>query len=330
MPGQKRKYKRYLISAFCAFVVWLFWHQSASPPAPATQAVIYASQCDDDLRAVFQKALQKADHKIDLQIYSLTEPKLASALQKKADAGLDVQITHDAKTNTRELKELDEKIERFPWERSGLMHKKILVTDDEGIWISSANWTRASLKFHDNLVVALNSPAFAKAIAARKHFAGEVGGQKIEYWDLPTDRKAALTSLTRLLRTAQKTVRVAMFTFTHQGLTDALIAAHKRGVDVEVVIDRGQANIGKEAHALLAQQGVALRISQTEMCHHKFALIDDQILVHGSANWTKAAFTRNAECLLIVHALTRKQRAKLHALWRAVHATSVPPLAEAA
>lgn len=330
MPGQKRKYKRYLISAFCAFVVWLFWHQSVSPPAPTTQAVIYANQCDDDLRNVFYKALLLAKETVDLQIYSLTEPKLVKALQKKAEEGARVRIYHDGKTNPRGIKQLDEKVEKFPWERSSLMHKKILVTDERGIWISSANWTPESLKFHDNLVVALNSPPLAQAIAKRKHFEGEVGGQKIEYWDLPTDRKAALTRLTSLLRTAQKTVRVAMFTFTHQGLTDALIAAQKRGVDVEVVIDRGQANIGKEVHALLIAQGVPLRISQTEMCHHKFALIDDQILVHGSANWTKAAFSRNAECLLIVHALSRGQRAKLHALWRAVHATSSPPLAEAA
>ena len=64
-----------------------------------------------------------------------------------------------------------------------------------------------------------------------------VGGQEIELWLLPDPRGHALQDLRKKIRYAHKTLQIALFTFTHPALIDELIAAHKRGVFVTLIID---------------------------------------------------------------------------------------------
>ncbi len=109
-----------------------------------------------------------------------------------------------------------------------------------------------------------------------------------------------------------------MYTWTHPALTEAVIRAHQRGLQVEVVLDRGQAQgVGQKTVEQLIEGGIEPCItSGLGLVHHKFAWIDGEYLINGSANWTKAAFTRNRDCFLILHQLTEQQNAKMEALWK--------------
>ncbi len=54
--------------------------------------------------------------------------------------------------------------------------------------------------------------------------------------------------------------------------------------------------------------------------HHKMALFDHQILAMGSTNWTKSAFTRNQDDLLILTSLKKREIQKIqkmlkHLFW---------------
>src|SRR5262245_5843161 len=42
----------------------------------------------------------------------------------------------------------------------------------------------------------------------------------------------------RELATARDSIRVMAFSFTHDPIVDALVAAHKRGVRVEIILDK--------------------------------------------------------------------------------------------
>ena len=59
-----------------------------------------------------------------------------------------------------------------------------------------------------------------------------------------------------------------------------------------------------------------------QLLHHKFILIDDQTLLVGSANWTKAAFYKNSDCFLILHNLTDDQKTFMNRLWTRLEAES--------
>ena len=99
-----------------------------------------------------------------------------------------------------------------------------------------------------------------------------------------------------------------------------MIAAQKRGVHVTVVIDM-HSGLGASAKAiqLLAQHQVNVLFSQgVQLLHHKFVWIDDQTLLCGSANWTKAAFDKNSDCILALHHLTSKQNKFMTRLWNRI------------
>ena len=51
-------------------------------------------------------------------------------------------------------------------------------------------------------------------------------------------------------------------------------------------------------------------------------MVDEKILVNGSANWTRSAFSRNGDCFLILHDLDDEQRKKMKKLWHVIRSTS--------
>ena len=123
---------------------------------------------------------------------------------------------------------------------------------------------------------------------------------------------------------ARHSIRVALFTLTHPNLVDELIIAHRRGVDVTLVLDLHSAlGASAESVAALKHAGISVRLSKgVQLFHHKFALIDDRILVTGSANWTKAAFTKNSDCLIALHNLVPEQKAFMSYLWKRIGTTA--------
>ncbi len=206
------------------------------------------------------------------------------------------------------------------------MHQKILIVDRDLILIGSANLTSASLCMHDNLVIGLRSPKAAEFLIAHPPFTSGYlqtvsGGQEIELWLLPDPRGHALADLRRRIRMASKSVRAALFTLTHPLLVDDLIAAKERGVAVSLVIDAHSGRgASAQAVARLKTSGVEVSLSQgLQLLHYKFALIDNQTLVSGSANWTKSAFAKNSDCLFILNQLTESQRHFMLRLWRKIH-----------
>ena len=117
-----------------------------------------------------------------------------------------------------------------------------------------------------------------------------------------------------------------MFTWTREDFAKGVIAAFRRGVDVEVVIDYYQ---GKGASFKIVEQlknsGVKVRIGKGgALLHHKFMVIDDDTLVNGSANWTKAAFTRNDDCFIVLDPLSSNNQEKLETLWKKIWSESTP------
>ena len=323
--GSKLRVAMWVV-AVLGFFAWSGTHAlHSSTPTAAEPPKIYATQCQDDLKSTFVRAIEEANSSIVLIIYSLTEPKVIQALKERAEAGVEVTVIHDPTTVQQGFQRLGHRVHRIEKAKSGLMHQKILVVDGERIWIGSANLTPDSLRFDDNLVIGLCSTELARAIThktTRHDF--DVAGQHVEFWSLPEDKEKGLKRLLSLINEAEKSIRVAMFTWTHPALTDAIIAAHKRGVMVEVALDHGQGVGVSEASAKkLLEAGVPVRMSRgSELLHHKCAYIDGKILINGSANWTRAAFSKNDDCFLIIHDLTVDQTRKVEMLWHVIRCTS--------
>ncbi len=100
---------------------------------------------------------------------------------------------------------------------------------------------------------------------------------------------------------AQAFINIAMYVFTDKGIALPLIDAQKRGVKVRVYLDRSQIESTYSVSRFLVQKGIKVRISTNNyIMHHKFAIIDNRILLTGSYNWTFSANNRNDENLMVI------------------------------
>jgi phosphatidylserine/phosphatidylglycerophosphate/cardiolipin synthase-like enzyme len=109
---------------------------------------------------------------------------------------------------------------------------------------------------------------------------------------------------------ARKELLVAVYAFTSDELAEALAQARKRGVAVQVVIDRDfdERTERSKGKFLEAQKIPVRRVSGTKLTapdkdtglmHQKFAIIDRKNVFTGSYNWTHSAERFNDENLLL-------------------------------
>ncbi|HUD75926.1 MAG TPA: phospholipase D-like domain-containing protein [Terracidiphilus sp.] len=102
-----------------------------------------------------------------------------------------------------------------------------------------------------------------------------------------------------LLR-AKLTVRAQVYTATSVGVFQSLIAAHRRGVDVQVVADRYCSSLPKSQVGSLAAAGVPVYLDSNEkIMHDKTLVIDDEYVFTGSFNFSEPAEHSNAENLVL-------------------------------
>jgi phosphatidylserine/phosphatidylglycerophosphate/cardiolipin synthase-like enzyme len=100
---------------------------------------------------------------------------------------------------------------------------------------------------------------------------------------------------------AKSTVLVQAYSFTSAPIARALVDAHKRGVKVDVVLDRSQRTEKYSSATFVFNNGTPCSIdAQHAIAHNKVMVIDSQTVITGSFNFTKAAEDNNAENLLLV------------------------------
>lgn len=104
------------------------------------------------------------------------------------------------------------------------------------------------------------------------------------------------------LNRAKNSVLVQAYSFTSVPIAEALVNAYRRGVKVKVILDKSRKNEKESSAPSLSAGGVQVKIAATRgIAHNKVMIIDDEIVITGSFNFTKNAEKKNAENLLIIH-----------------------------
>jgi phosphatidylserine/phosphatidylglycerophosphate/cardiolipin synthase-like enzyme len=122
------------------------------------------------------------------------------------------------------------------------------------------------------------------------------------------------------IKSATDTIDIAMYYFTSVPIAEALAKAEKRGVEVRMYLDKSQRKGKWSKSSYLAKNGVEIRYKKGNgLMHHKFAVIDEKVLITGSYNWTKAAEGRNDENLLVIYdeKVVKRYLCKFKELWNA-------------
>ena len=135
-----------------------------------------------------------------------------------------------------------------------------------------------------------------------------VGGT-VEALFTPGDKIAR--RIVDLIDDAKQDIKVQAYGFTNTAITNALIAAKKRGIDVQVIEDDGEyLNINQFSKIKIdSLKAVGAKIfldSDHAIAHNKIMLIDantpQHALITGSYNFTQAAEKNNAENVLLIRA----------------------------
>lgn len=297
---------------FCLFYIKLIY-QTLSPkiPTKTNPIIFYSNQCRQDLRSTIIKAIKSAKSSIHLVMFGLSDEKVIKELKSASEKHIKMNVFYDSHSSP-EIDFQNNVAKNI--KKSYLMHQKILVLDNTTVFLGSANMTKSSLSMHDNLIIGIHSPEIASFLSEKTPFSSgrinkNINLQEVEIWLLPDSKNAALEKLVNLIQTAKKKIKIAMFTLTHPLLIDELIKAKKRGIEVSIVVDC-HSGIGASAKAVekLKKEGVNVLLScGTELLHHKYLYIDEKTLVCGSANWTKAAFHKNKDLILIINNLQPPQ-----------------------
>ena len=93
-----------------------------------------------------------------------------------------------------------------------------------------------------------------------------------------------------------RSVRIKMFAFNHLPLLEAVVAAHRRGVDVKVMLNperRDGETDNDAARETLQRFGIEVRASNPafDLTHEKSMVVDDDHAFVESLNWTEENFT---------------------------------------
>lgn len=111
----------------------------------------------------------------------------------------------------------------------------------------------------------------------------------------------ATEAVVKEINNAKSEILVQAYSFTSAPIAKALVSAGKRGIKIEVVLDKSQRKEKYTSADFVAHAGIPTYIDDKHaIAHNKIIIIDRQTVITGSFNFTKAAEEKNAENLLVI------------------------------
>jgi phosphatidylserine/phosphatidylglycerophosphate/cardiolipin synthase-like enzyme len=177
----------------------------------------------------------------------------------------------------------------------------LLITGVTALFVS-VRWERTAPKGERNAVI----PALCVTVGACLYLAvlavsSKADAQPLNIGNVPCEVRFSpnggiTAGVVDLIDAAQHDVRVLAYNFTSQPIAQALVAAHQRGVDVQVVLDRSVPAERNTALPLLLAAHIPARIDKRHrIAHNKVIIVDGLFVETGSFNYTDSAERANGE-----------------------------------
>lgn len=108
-------------------------------------------------------------------------------------------------------------------------------------------------------------------------------------------------AIVRELKTVKKTLYIQAYGFSSAPIAEAVIEAKSRGVDVGIVLDKSNERQKYTSATYLSNHDIIVMIDYIpRIAHSKVMILDNETIITGSFNFTKAAEHSNVENLLII------------------------------
>ena len=299
-------------------------------------ASLYTSQDRTHMAASIKECLSEAQESILILTFSLSDPDIIQLINQKAVEGVAVTVVIDKAHLGEILKDKAPSLEivsRHSGE--GHLHHKILIVDHKDIWVGSANFTTSAYTTQENMMVRFESRELAEFLYQEADvFRGgslrsghgpipiALEDQELFFCLLPHDgfppkpieksiNEKSKQLLLEKIKSAKRSLKIAMMVWTNYDLTQAVIAAYKRGVDVQIVSQ----DFGGTIPTLISNGLKVTANPKFSLMHNKLMCIDGTTLVNGSANWSQSSFTRSDESFVILEPLTEEQNEAFENYW---------------
>ncbi len=301
----------------------------SAAPGSAGWYEVYFTRPDDpragSLRGGPDKALAEAIDNarasIDLAVLELDLWSIRDALRSAHKRGVKVRMVIETEyRDAPEVQDLiDVGIRVVDDRRDGLMHNKFVVIDRQDVWTGSMNFSTNDGYRNNNNLIHIRSKDLAADYTAEfeEMFTDyqfgpgspantpqaevNVDGTRIEVCFAPDDGCAA--RVIAALQSARQSIHFLAYSFTSDDLARPIFERAQAGVTVMGVMEAGQAasNSGTEFQNF-RQAGLDVRKDgNPRNMHDKVMIIDGQIVVTGSYNFTYYGENRNDENLLIIY-----------------------------
>ncbi|MGV3523325.1 MAG: phospholipase D-like domain-containing protein [Candidatus Sericytochromatia bacterium] len=273
---------------------------------------------------LFVQLIASAQKTIDLAIFDLEEPSATQALMAAQQRGVRVRIVTDSDNigepgNTRLPRQTHAAMRRSgipirPDNRTGFMHNKFMIIDGVHVVTGSLNLTPYSLYRDNNNSLKITSPELAANYQAEfdRLFSGVFGPNthEIPYPVVKVDGATIQTffspkggtkdAILDTLSKASKSIRFFAFSVTDEDIQQLLVKKHRAGVKVEGIFDGCMISQYSVYQALLTKNIPVLIDGNQALLHSKVFIVDGQVVITGSYNFSKNAEINNNENTLVI------------------------------
>jgi phosphatidylserine/phosphatidylglycerophosphate/cardiolipin synthase-like enzyme len=197
---------------------------------------------------------------------------------------------------------------------SQFSHNKFCIFDNQIVWTGSMNPTDNGVNKNNNNVVVISSQNLANNYElefnelwnynfGKGHKTIEpilyLNGKRYENYFCPEDN--CKNHILDELKKAEKSIYFMIFSFTDKDIADELIIKKQKGLDVRGIVESQRTNMQYEQYKRLNSSIEIIKDKNPYVMHHKVFIIDNNTIITGSFNPSKAANEKNDENILIIN-----------------------------
>ena len=284
---------------------------------------------------------------IDMAIYGYSEvPEIEHALVRALKRGVKIRLVYDLDSKGENIYPDTEKLlsiiknsknDGTSSMSRNIMHNKFYIFDDRILITGSANLSHTDMSgYNTNSVIIIDSTKVAKIYkkefeqmyngkfhADKCSFSKDkisINGIDLEVYFSPQD-KSLTNAVLPLIRNAKKYIYIPSFVLTEKRVTEELIKAKQRGVDVRVISDDLNASIRHSKHQELRDGGISVKTENyAGKMHSKSMLIDDKYTIIGSMNFSNSGENYNDENHMVIKddSITKFYKDFFHYQWEQI------------
>ncbi len=285
---------------------------SQSAPTPTATPISVGRQTlyvlPDDGPGQLLDWIDDADESIRLKIYLFTFDDMRDALIRAASRGVNVRVLMDpepvggAEGNIMTFQALSKAGVDVKWAPGAYKHhhEKSIVIDGRRAMIATFNLTHSSFTRNREFAIVTTQPDVVEEVATI--FDADWMGEEVHLSNntplvlSPVNSRARLTAL---IEEAQQTLWLEEATLLDDDLTQALVRAAQRGVEVRFLAPKREVDVAEKHYKQLQQAGAQVARLDAPYVHAKAMLVDGRRALIGSVNLSFTSLELNRELGII-------------------------------